>query len=116
MRFPNLVLVSLLILYIRYRSLRHIAKTGKTDPLPDIATEKSKVVVRIRDMLQCNEEEAATIYYNHLTDSEHLDNAETNIRYLNRNQIDNRTVVDNPFLMKMDLGKLNVVFIRALKS
>lgn len=94
----------------RFRWLCHIAETEKTEPptvRATVSTEKSEVVGEIRDMLLCNDEEAAMIYYNHLSDSEQLESAETNISYLNRNQFDNRTIVDNPFLLTMDLGTLN---------
>lgn len=82
-------------------------KTEPSTVRATISTEKSEVVGEIRDMLLCTDKEAAMIYYNHLSDSDQLDSAQTNISYLNRNQFDNRTIVDNPFLLTMDLGTLN---------
>lgn len=97
-----------------YRSLRELAKRKKTqfteailsaDAPPTIYAEKSKMIATIHDMLLCDDEEAAVIYYNHLSYFDQLHIAKTNISFLIKNKIDNRSILDNPFLLTMDAGK-----------
>lgn len=106
-----------------YRSLRLIAKRETTQPpternrnadtVPTTYTEKSKFLAKLRDMLLCDDEEAASIYYNHISYFDQLDSAKKNILYLNENQIGNRSILDNPFLLTMDVGMV-LVYSRAI--
>lgn len=98
-----------------YRSLREIIKKKKTqftetivsaNAPPTIYAEKSKVIAIIHDMLLCDGEEAAAIYYNHLSYFDQLHLAKANISFLIENKIDNRSILDNPFLLTMDIGRL----------
>lgn len=99
-----------------YRSLRQIAKRERTQPpternrnantVPTTYTEKSKIVAKLHDMLLCDAEEAVSIYYNHISYFDQLASAKKSISYLNENQIDKRSILDNPFLLTMDVGML----------
>lgn len=76
--------------------------------IPTTATysEKSEALAQLQDMLSCDDEEAATIYYNQIDYFDKLSSAKTNISFLIENQIDNRSILDNPFLLTEDVGML----------
>lgn len=108
-----------------YRSLRQIVKDKKIqsstesdmyaiNAAPRIRTEKSKVLARIHDLLPCDDEEAVTIYYNHISYFDQLRIAKMNVSFLIENHIDNRSILDNPFLLTMDIGTLIISLIITL--
>lgn len=91
---------------LRDQSLRKKATPPLDNEIPKVFLEKSEVLKHLYDILSCDDEEAAIIYYNNITYLDQLESAKENIIFLTKNNISKRAIIDHSFVLTMPLGKI----------
>lgn len=85
-----------------YRTISAMEKSSSSPPL--IYAEKKRILNGIHDMLPCSMEEGALIYYNFINYWDEVEMARHIVAFLKDSRIDERSIIDNPFLLKMNIG------------
>lgn len=89
---------------------KHVEELRQTDA--DLATDKIKpkcdrkiqIESELNEMLECDESEAAHIYYSQINRFDQMDSAKQNIDFLQSKGVSLETIAEHPVVLAMPLG------------
>lgn len=104
------ILIFPFFFYFQLRLIKTHANDGKLaaskTKLKKRNPERASIVKSLKSLLQCDESEAAEIYYSYVNEISELHSAKNNIQYLLNISISRETILENGFLLTLSLNDI----------
>lgn len=84
--------------------LDHGGSDSAMDKIKPKCDRKIQIENELNDMLECDDNEAAHIYYSQINRFDQIDSAKQNIDFLQSKGVSLETIVENPVILAMSLG------------
>lgn len=84
--------------------LRQINADSAVDKIQPQSDHKIQIETEINEMLDCDDSEAAHIYYNQINRFDQIDCAKQNIDFLHSKGVSLETIAENPVILTMPFG------------
>lgn len=84
--------------------LRSTQATHESTKLKPSSEEKLRIENKLNEMLDCENEDAARIYYNQINRFDQMGNAKANIEFLQKNGVTLKAITNNSAVLTMALG------------
>lgn len=84
--------------------LRQIDATEHAENIKSNSDRKIQIESELNEMLECEDSEAAHIYYSQINRFDQIDAAKQNIDFLHSNGVSLETLAENPVILAMPFG------------
>lgn len=84
--------------------MQKIDSIGTMDKIQPNNDRKIQIESELNEMLECDESEAAHIYYSQINRFDQIDSAKQNIDYLHSKGVSLETIAENPVILTMPFG------------
>lgn len=90
--------------------LHHTDADLAMDKIRPKCNRKIRIENELNEMLECDDSEAAHIYYSQINRFDQIDSAKQNIDFLQSKGVSLETIAENPVIMAMSFGSFNQSF------
>lgn len=88
----------------KYLSKLNQVKIDAKDKIEPQDSNKIRIENELNEMLECENEKSAYLYYNQISNVDQIDNAKQNIEFLRSQDVSLETITDTPAVLVMPLG------------